>query len=59
MIYTIKFDDCTETTVGSRDEAEQEILMAHSDGVGVDLVIDEKGNVWYCNWSVQLENSNG
>lgn len=60
-MITIHFDDFTEVTVKSIEEATSTIEEANSDSIGVDRIYEvneageETGKEYGCNWKLVLE----
>jgi len=55
-MYKITFSDFETYEYDSQKDAQDAILEAHAEGVGVEEILDENDNIHSCIWTVVLQN---
>jgi hypothetical protein len=55
-MITITFSDFSQHKTDDIEDAKHTILEAHAEGVSVEEIVDDDGNMYSCIWDVQLQN---
>jgi len=55
MYIIIQFSGNTEEIYNNTEDAEDAILEAHAEGVGIESVYDTENNPYSCIWTVKLQ----